>query len=188
VDLVAALMGLILSLPLMVIGALAIWLEGGRPILYHQERVGEKGKTFTLYKLRTMKPDAEKESGPVWAATSRDPRVTRVGRFLRAGRIDELPQLINVLKGEMSFVGPRPERPVFVEQLRALIPYYNERHSVKPGMTGWAQIKFGYGSSTEEAEMKLRYDLYYIKHMHPILDFMILVDTAKVIVFGKGAR
>lgn len=187
-DLVVAMIGLILSLPLMVIGALGIWLENGRPILYRQERVGEKGKTFTLYKLRTMKPDAEEESGPVWAATNRDPRVIRVGRFLRAARIDELPQLINVLKGEMSFVGPRPERPIFVEQLRALIPYYNERHSVKPGITGWAQIKFGYCSSTEEAEMKLRYDLYYIKHMHLILDFMILVDTAKVIIFGKGAR
>jgi len=187
-DFFAALIGLIPSLPVMAVAAVLIWLDSGQPILYRQERVGEKGKPFVLNKLRTMKPDAEEETGPVWAAANGDPRVTRVGRFLRNTRIDELPQLFNVLKGEMSFVGPRPERPGFVKTLQEKIPYYNERHSVKPGVTGWAQVKFGYGSSVEEAEAKLRYELYYIKHMNLLLDWMILVDTAKVILFGRGAR
>jgi lipopolysaccharide/colanic/teichoic acid biosynthesis glycosyltransferase len=135
-----------------------------------------------------MKADAEKQTGAVWAAVNGDPRITKVGKFLRTSRIDELPQLINVLKGEMSFVGPRPERPEFVEELEKAIPYYAERHSVPPGITGWAQVRYGYGSSVEESEIKLRHDLYYIKHMNPWLDLVIMLDTAKVILFGRGAR
>ena len=156
--------------------ALIIWVESSGPILYRQERVGERGKLFTLFKLRTMQHDAEKETGAVWAAADGDPRATFFGRFLRISRIDELPQLFNVVKGEMSFVGPRPERPEFVEQLQALIPYYQERHSVKPGITGWAQVRHGYGGSVEEAETKLRFDLYYIKHMSVWLDLRILLE------------
>jgi sugar transferase (PEP-CTERM system associated) len=187
-ELMAASVGVVIALPILLLSSLLVWLESGRPILYRQERVGQKGDTFTLYKLRTMKQDAEKETGPVWASADRDPRITRVGRFLRKSRFDELPQLFNVLRGEMSFVGPRPERPHFVDDLRKTIPYYDERHSVKPGITGWAQVRLGYGSSVEEMEAKLRYDLYYIKHMSPWLDLMILLDTAKVILFGRGAR
>lgn len=183
-----ALVGLLVSLPVLALAGIAIWLESGRPILFRQERVGEKGRSFLLYKLRTMRPDAEETTGPVWAAPNGDARVTRVGRFLRMSRIDELPQLFNVLQGEMSFVGPRPERPCFVEQLQPVIPYFSERHSVKPGITGWAQVKYGYGSTVEEAEVKLRYDLYYIKHMSFFVDLLILADTAKVILFGRGAR
>jgi len=188
IEFVVALWGLVISLPLLLLAGLAIWLESGRPILFRQERVGEKGRTFVLYKLRTMRQDAEKATGPVWAARGSDPRVTRVGRFLRKSRIDELPQLVNVLKGDMSFVGPRPERPCFVEKLQSSIPYFNERHSVKPGITGWAQVKYGYGSTPEEAEIKLRYDLYYIKHMSFFVDVLILADTVKVMLFGRGAR
>jgi lipopolysaccharide/colanic/teichoic acid biosynthesis glycosyltransferase len=170
------------------LAAILIWLESGRPIFYRQERVGQKGQPITLFKLRTMQVDAEAKTGPVWAAANGDPRITRIGSFLRKSRIDELPQLFNVLKGQMSFVGPRPERPCFVDELKKVIPYYNERHSVKPGITGWAQVRLGYGSSVEETEMKLRHDLYYIKHMSPWLDLLILVDTVKVILFGRGAR
>lgn len=178
---------LVFTFPLLLVAAIAIWLEGRGPILYRQERVGEKSRRFILYKLRTMQHDAEKATGPVWAS-SEDPRVTRVGWFLRKSRIDELTQLVNVLKGEMSLVGPRPERPCFVDKLQQLIPYYNERHSAKPGITGWAQVKYGYGDSVEDAEVKLQYDLYYIKHMSLLLDLVILIDTAKVILFGRGAR
>jgi sugar transferase (PEP-CTERM system associated) len=189
VELLAGASMLVLTAPVLLLACLAVWLEGGRPVLYRQERVGERGKPFTLYKLRTMRQDAEKHSGPVWAAESgRDPRVTRVGRFLRKSRLDELPQLINIIRGEMSFVGPRPERPLFVEQLQQLIPYYGERHAVKPGITGWAQVKYGYGASVEDAEVKLRYDLYYIKHMNLLTDVFIALDTAKVMLFGRGAR
>jgi sugar transferase (PEP-CTERM system associated) len=183
-----ALAGLALSLPLLLLSGLAIWIESGGPVLFRQERVGEKGRRFILYKLRTMRQDAEEGTGPVWAAANGDPRVTWVGRWLRKSRIDELPQLFNVLKGEMSFVGPRPERPCFVERLQSIIPYFSERHSVKPGITGWAQVKYGYGSTVEEAEVKLRYDLYYIKHMSFFVDLLILADTAKVMLFGRGAR
>ena len=186
-ELLAALVGLVLAIPLVLLGMLLIVLEDGFPVLFRQERVGEKGKTFTLYKLRSMRRDAEK-GGAVWASANGDTRVLRVGRFLRMSRIDELPQLYNVLRGDMSFVGPRPERPVFVEELAALIPYYGERHSVKPGITGWAQVRHGYSSTVEESEVKLRYDLYYIKNMSFWLDLQIVLDTLKVILFGRGAR
>jgi len=184
---VAALLIALLS-PLLALIALLIKLDDPGPVLYGQTRVGEKGRVFTLYKFRSMKADAEAVSGPVWASRDGDPRITRVGRWLRKARLDELPQLVNVVRGEMSFVGPRPERPHFIEHLNRVIPYYNERHSVKPGITGWAQIKFGYGSTIEEAEDKLEFDLYYIKHMSLIFDLGILLDTLKVVVVGKGAR
>jgi len=179
--------GLVLSTPILALAALAIWLEDGLPFLFRQERVGQHGRTFTLFKLRTMRRDAEK-GGAVWASANGDARVTHVGRFLRTSRIDELPQLFNVLRGDMSFVGPRPERPCFVDELAVHIPYYGERHSVKPGITGWAQVRYGYSSTVEESEIKLRYDLYYIKNVSFWLDVQIVLDTAKVILFGRGAR
>ncbi len=187
VEFVLASIGLVVSLPILLLAAIAIALESGFPIFYRQERVGEHGKKFMLLKLRTMRKDAEK-GGAVWASANGDPRITLIGRFLRKTRIDELPQFVNVLRGDMSFVGPRPERPVFVEELEALIPYYGERHSVKPGITGWAQVRNGYTASIEESEAKLRYDLYYIKNMSFWLDLQIVLDTFKVIVFGRGAR
>jgi exopolysaccharide biosynthesis polyprenyl glycosylphosphotransferase len=174
--------------PFMALLAALIKLDSRGPILYGQERVGEKGRLFVLFKFRSMRADAEAKSGPVWATSDGDPRVTRIGWWLRKTRLDELPQLINVLRGEMSFVGPRPERPHFVDQLRKIIPYYDERHSVKPGITGWAQIKFRYGSTIEDAEEKLQFDLYYIKHMSLIFDLGIILDTLKVVFVGKGAR
>jgi sugar transferase (PEP-CTERM system associated) len=186
IDIVVAVVGLILAAPLMVLTALAIRLDSRGPVLYRQERVGEAGRTFTLWKFRSMRVDAEGDT-PVWARGD-DDRVTRVGRFIRLTRLDELPQLWNVLRGEMSFVGPRPERPYFVEQLTAVIPYYAERHAVKPGVTGWAQVKYRYGSSIEDAMEKLRYDLYYIKHLSILFDFTIVIDTVKVILSGKGAQ
>jgi lipopolysaccharide/colanic/teichoic acid biosynthesis glycosyltransferase len=170
----------------MVITAIAIWLESGRPILYCQERVGEGGRTFTLCKFRSMRTDAEQSGRPVWAR-SNDDRVTNVGRFIRKSRLDELPQLWNVLRGDMSFVGPRPERPYFVAELAREIPFYQQRHAVKPGITGWAQVKYRYGASVEDAMEKLRYDLYYIKHLSVSLDLTILFDTVKVVLFRKGA-
>ncbi len=188
-ELGAALLAVLIALPVLLIACLFIWMETGRPIFFRQERVGEKGKNFTLFKLRTMHKDAEKGTGAVWAqANGDDPRITKVGGFLRKNRIDELPQLFNVLRGEMSFVGPRPERPQFVDQLREVIPFYDERHAVKPGITGWAQVRYGYGSTVEEAETKLQYDLYYIKNMSVWLDIMIVMDTAKVVILGRGAR
>ena len=186
-ELAAALVGLVLAIPLVLLGMLLIVLEDGFPVFFRQERVGENGKTFTLYKLRSMRRDAEK-AGAVWASANGDTRVLGVGRFLRMSRIDELPQLYNVLRGDMSFVGPRPERPCFVDELAALIPYYGERHSVKPGITGWAQVRYGYSATVEESEVKLRYDLYYIKNMSFWLDLQIVLDTLKVILFGRGAR
>jgi sugar transferase (PEP-CTERM system associated) len=173
-----------------VMGLIAILVKFGSPgpVLYGQERVGEKGRPFVLYKFRSMRADAESKSGPIWASSDGDPRVTRLGWWLRKTRLDELPQIINVLRGEMSFVGPRPERPHFVDQLRKIIPYYDERHSVKPGITGWAQIKFHYGSTIEDAEEKLQFDLYYIKHMSWIFDVGIILETLKVAFGGKGAR
>jgi sugar transferase (PEP-CTERM system associated) len=187
VEFALALLGLIVTAPIVLLAAIATVLESGFPILFRQERVGQHGKTFTLLKLRTMRLDAEK-NGAVWASAGGDPRITRVGNFLRKSRIDEFPQLVNVLRGDMSFVGPRPERPVFVEELQAHIPYYGERHSVKPGITGWAQVRNGYTASIEESEAKLRFDLYYIKNMSFWLDLQILLDTFKVIAFGRGAR
>jgi sugar transferase (PEP-CTERM system associated) len=185
-DLVCALVGFVLTLPLMVLTALAIRLESRGPVFYSQERVGENGLSFTLCKFRSMRTDAE-QGTPIWAK-DKDDRVTRVGRFIRLTRLDELPQFWNVLRGDMSFVGPRPERPFFVKQLEAVIPFYNARHAVKPGITGWAQVKYRYGASVEDALEKLRYDLYYIKHRSIVFDLTILLDTVKVIVARKGAQ
>jgi sugar transferase (PEP-CTERM system associated) len=186
IDLTLALVLAVLSLPMMVAAALLVLIEDGRPILYRQERVGENGRTFTLSKFRSMRKDAEKGGKPIWAKDG-DDRVTRTGRFIRKTRLDELPQLWNVLKGDMSFVGPRPERPFFVDQLTKEIPFYQQRHAVKPGLTGWAQVKYRYGSSLEDATEKLRYDLYYIKHLSVVFDLTIVFDTVKVVLFRKGA-
>jgi lipopolysaccharide/colanic/teichoic acid biosynthesis glycosyltransferase len=166
---------------------LAIKLDSTGPVFYRQRRVGQFDKSFTLLKFRSMTVDAEAGGNPVWAQQN-DPRVTRVGRFIRATRIDELPQLVNVLVGEMSLVGPRPERPHFVEQLSRAIPFYRQRSYVKPGVTGWAQINFPYGASIEDAREKLAYDLYYIKNRSLLLDAAVLVSTIRVVLFGKGAR
>jgi sugar transferase (PEP-CTERM system associated) len=173
----------IVAFPLMVLTAIAVWLDSGAPVLYRQERVGENGRPFTLFKFRSMRQDAETGT-PVWA-TEGDDRVTRIGGFIRKTRLDELPQLWNVVRGDMSFVGPRPERPFFVEELAKEIPFYQQRHAVKPGVTGWAQVKYRYGSSVEDAIEKLRYDLYYIKPIS--FDLTIVFDTVKVVLFRKGA-
>ena len=185
-DLVCALVGFVLALPLMALTAIAVRLDSPGPIFYCQERVGENGRPFTLCKFRSMRTDAE-QGTPIWA-TDKDDRVTRVGRFIRLTRLDELPQFWNVLRGEMSFVGPRPERPFFVQQLEAVVPFYAARHAVKPGVTGWAQVKYRYGASVEDALEKLRYDLYYIKHRSLVFDLTILLDTVKVIIARKGAQ
>lgn len=187
IDLLVSFVGLVLSAPIILLTAVAIKLESPGPIFYRQERVGQNERHFTLFKFRSMAQDAEAEVGPVWAAEN-DPRATRVGAIIRKLRIDEIPQMINVLKGEMSFVGPRPERPFFVERLKQNIPYYDLRHSVKPGITGWAQICYRYGDSEQDAIEKLQYDLYYIKHMSPIFDLQIIFESFKVIIFGWGAR
>jgi sugar transferase (PEP-CTERM system associated) len=186
-DLALSLIGFIVASPLMALTALAIRLDSPGPVLYTQERVGENGGVFTVIKFRSMRIDAEPTGRPVWAR-DKDDRITRVGRFIRLTRLDELPQLWNVVRGDMSFVGPRPERPFFVEQLAGEIPFYLQRHAVKPGVTGWAQVKYQYGSSIEDAMEKLRYDLYYIKHMSIFFDLTIVLDTVKVILFGKGAK
>ncbi len=178
--------GLTLSLPLIVLVTILIKLDSPGPVLFVQERVGKDGRVFKLYKFRSMKVDAEKDR-PQWAAKN-DPRVTRVGRIIRKLRIDEIPQMWNVLKGDMSFVGPRPERPVFVEQLRQKIPFYDQRHTVQPGITGWAQICYPYGASEKDALEKLKYDLYYIKYMSTMFDIYIIFKTIKIILFGEGAR
>ncbi len=187
VDLFCASVGIILTLPFLPFVALAIKLDSSGPVFYRQERVGEKEKPFFLYKLRTMQADAESGSGAVWAQKN-DSRVTRLGAFFRACRIDELPQFYNILCGEMSMVGPRPERPEFVEKLKKIIPYYSERHFVKPGVTGWAQVRYPYGASVEDAMEKLRFDLYYIKNLSLTFDFMIILETIQVILFRRGAR
>jgi len=187
IDVIVSFVGLFLAAPLALIAAVAIKLESSGPIFYRQERVGQNERRFTLNKFRSMAEHAEARLGPVWAAEN-DSRVTRVGSIIRRLRIDEIPQLFNVLKGEMSFVGPRPERPFFVEQLKRNIPYYDLRHSVKPGITGWAQISYRYGDSERDAVEKLQYDLYYIKHMSPIFDLQIIFESFKVILFGSGAR
>lgn len=186
-DLVASLILLIVTLPIMLLTALLILIEDGRPLFYRQERVGKSGTTYMVAKFRSMFNHAEKEGKPQWA-TADDPRVTRVGGWIRKLRIDELPQIINVLKGEMSFVGPRPERPYFVDLLTAQVPYYNLRHSIKPGITGWAQVRYPYGASVEDAIEKLQYDLYYVKNHSLFLDLIILVDTVGVVLLGKGSR
>lgn len=186
-DLIASLTLFIVTLPLLLFTILVIFLESGRPVFYRQERVGQGGVPFTILKLRTMVQDAECDGKPRWAG-ERDPRITRVGRFLRRFRIDELPQLINVLRGEMSFVGPRPERPFFVRHLVEDIPYYDVRHSVKPGITGWSQVRYQYGASLEDSMAKLQYDLYYVKNHSLFLDLLILIETVQVVLEGKGAR
>jgi sugar transferase (PEP-CTERM system associated) len=185
-DLALSFAGLLLSLPITLVTALVIKLESPGPIFYFQERIGEKERRFQVIKFRSMRLDAEKD-GPIWANLN-DNRVTRFGRFIRMARIDEIPQMWNVLKGEMSFVGPRPERPVFVKQLVEKIPYYSLRHNVKPGITGWAQICYPYGASEEDALRKLEYDLYYLKNISLRLDLGIIFMTAKTILFQRGAR
>jgi sugar transferase (PEP-CTERM system associated) len=184
-DIVCSVLILALTFPLMLLAALAVKLEDRGPVFYSQERVGKDGKSFLVHKFRSMRTDAEKSGKPQWAQQN-DPRITRIGNFMRKTRIDELPQILNVFKGEMSFVGPRPERPYFVEQLIEVVPYYNVRHSVKPGITGWAQVRYGYGSSAEDALQKLQYDLYYVKNNSLFLDVLILIDTLKVVLFRSG--
>jgi len=178
---------LVFTLPIMAIMAFSIRIESGGPVIYRQDRVGRGGRKFTLLKFRSMGLDAEKDGKPSWAVAN-DARVTRVGRFMRRTRIDELPQLINVLRGEMSLVGPRPERPEFVAMLTEQIPFYAVRHSVKPGLTGWAQVRYSYGSTIEHAVKKLEYDLYYVKNHTLLLDLLILIDTVRVVMIGDGAR
>jgi sugar transferase (PEP-CTERM system associated) len=187
IDLVGSSIGLVLTLPFLPLIALLIKIDSPGPVFLKQIRVGKMEKEFLLFKFRTMRSDAEKESGAVWAQNE-DPRITRFGGFLRKTRIDELPQLYNVLKGDMSIVGPRPERPEFVIDLNKQIPYYSERHFAKPGITGWAQIRYQYGASVEDAIEKLRYDLYYIKNMSLFLDIQIIFETVKVMLFRRGAR
>lgn len=186
-DISASTVGLIFSAPIMLITAVLIKLESEGPVMYKQLRVGEHGKEFSIYKFRSMRKDAETGTGPVWAKTD-DDRVTRIGKIIRKLRIDELPQLINVIKGDMSFVGPRPERAYFINKLKEVIPYYEMRNAVKPGVTGWAQIKYPYGATFNDALEKLQYDIYYIKNMSPLLDMMIFFWTIKVVLTGTGAR
>lgn len=178
--------GLILASPLMLLTAIAVKLGDGGPVLFSQVRVGQHGKLFKIHKFRSMRVDAEK-NGARWA-TANDSRVTPVGRFIRDYRLDELPQLFNVLIGDMDFIGPRPERPEFVQKLSDKIPYYNERHNVKPGLTGWAQMQYRYGASEEDALEKLKYDLYYIKNRSALLDFNIFIRTVEVLLFAKGVH
>jgi exopolysaccharide biosynthesis polyprenyl glycosylphosphotransferase len=185
-DLVASSLGLALSVPLCALVALAIRLESRGPALYRQERVGLNGRVFTLIKFRSMRSDAEASSGPVWAQED-DPRITRVGRWIRRLRIDEIPQLWNVIRDDMSLVGPRPERPVFVAELGRQLPHYADRHTIKPGVTGWAQINHSYGNSLDDAFIKLQYDLYYLKHRSLALDIAILLRTVKVVALQEGA-
>jgi len=188
-DLVAAVCGLALSSPLAAITALLVKLDSpGDPVFYHQERVGLNGATFIIHKFRTMRSDAEARSGPVWSAGDSDPRITRVGHFLRKTRLDEVPQLWNVLRGDMSLIGPRPERPQFVEQLTQQIPFYGQRHVVKPGVTGWAQVRYSYGASVEDALEKMQYDLYYVKHLSLRFDLLIALETIKIVLLRRGAR
>ena len=184
-DISFSLIGLLLSWPFMILVALAIKVDSSGPVFYRQRRVGQKGKEFDVLKFRSMRQDAE-INGPQWAEKE-DPRVTRVGSVIRKLRLDELPQLLNVLRREMSFIGPRPERPEFVNQLQEMIPYYLERHTVKPGITGWAQVKFAYGKTVEDSLEKLQYDLYDIKNMSFFLDLLIVFQTIKVVLLGRGA-
>lgn len=181
-----ALVGGILALPIGLLTALLIKLDSRGPVFYRQERVGNNGKTFVLLKFRSMRVDAE-QAGPVWASKD-DDRTTRVGRIIRKVRIDEIPQFWNILRGEMAFVGPRPERPHFVAQLAQEIPYYEQRHLIPPGLTGWAQIKYPYGASIEDARQKLQYDLFYVKNQSLMLDAIVLFETIKIIIFGRGGQ
>ena len=185
-DLLAASVGVVLAAPVMVLVAAAIRLSSAGPVLYHQQRVGRHGRLFTVHKFRSMRTDAEAATGAVWATTD-DPRITPLGRFLRRTRLDELPQLWNVLNGDMSFVGPRPERPEFVRQLTEQIPFYGQRHVVRPGLTGWAQVRYTYGASVEDALKKLQYNLFYIKNLSLALDLFIIFSTIKTVVLRRGA-
>jgi sugar transferase (PEP-CTERM system associated) len=187
-DVMAAVCGLVLASPLMAVSALVVKLESRRdPVLYHQERVGLNGKVFTIHKFRTMRTDAEAETGPVWSRAN-DTRITATGRFMRKTRLDEIPQLWNVLRGEMSLIGPRPERPEFVRQLTQQIPFYGQRHVVKPGLTGWAQVRYSYGASVEDAVEKMQYDLYYVKNLSMRFDIVIALETVKTVLLRRGAR
>jgi exopolysaccharide biosynthesis polyprenyl glycosylphosphotransferase len=186
-DIVASLALLLLTLPLIVATAIAIKIESKGPAFYRQRRVGLYNEGFDILKLRSMRQDAEVAGKAVWAERD-DPRITRIGRFIRKVRIDELPQTWTVLKGEMSFVGPRPERPQFVDELEQHLPFYAERHMVKPGITGWAQINYPYGASIDDARNKLEYDLYYAKNYSPFLDMLILLQTLRVVLWPAGAR
>jgi sugar transferase (PEP-CTERM system associated) len=186
-DVVSSTILLVLASPVMLITALAIKIDSPGPCIYSQERVGLGGRTFMCLKFRSMRTDAEVDGVARWAAKN-DSRVTRVGTFIRKMRIDELPQLVSVLRGEMSLVGPRPERPAFVEQLRKEIPFYDLRHSVKPGVTGWAQVRYTYGASVEDARRKHQYDLYYVKNNSLFLDLLVLIDTVSVVLFREGAH
>jgi len=187
IDLTCALIGLTLALPIMLVLAIAIRLDSKGPAIYRQKRVGYRGQCFEVLKFRSMCVDAEKLNGAKWADKD-DPRITRVGRFIRKFRLDELPQFINIIRGDMSFIGPRPERPVFVEQLRQQISYYDERHSVRPGLSGWAQVQYGYGASVEDAIRKLEYDLFYLKNMSIFFDFAIIFQTVRIVLTGNGGR
>lgn len=186
-DIVCASILILLALPMMAVAAFAIVVENGFPILYRQERVGLNGRLFNVIKFRSMRRDAEKDGKPIWAA-AQDDRVTKIGKIIRKLRIDELPQLFSVLKGDMSLVGPRPERPFFVDQLTKEIPFYAVRHSVKPGVTGWAQVRYHYGATVEDSAEKLQYDLYYVKNHSLFLDILVLFDTVGVVLTGKGAH
>ena len=186
-DVGLAALGLMLALPIMLLVAVAVRLTSRGPALYHQERVGQYGRVFVLHKFRSMLVDAEKDTGAVWAQ-SNDTRVTRIGGFLRRSRLDELPQLWNVLRGDMSLVGPRPERPEFVSSLTREIPYYGQRHSVRPGLTGWAQVRYAYGASVEDALEKLQHDLFYIKNRTLALDLFIVAKTVKTVLMRKGGQ
>ncbi len=185
-DITLGLVGLLLALPLIVLVALLIALDSPGPVFYRQERVGQRGQPFSLTKFRSMSIDAEKETGPVWAQRD-DPRITKIGGFIRRTRLDEIPQLFDVLAGTMSMVGPRPERPHFVRDLAQQIPFYSQRHMVKPGVTGWAQVSAPYGASVEDAKRKLEYDLYYVKHLSVAFDLAILFQTVRVVLLRKGA-
>jgi len=186
-DLVAAGTLLFVAWPVMLVVAACVWLESGGPVFYRQTRVGQSGESFELIKFRSMRTDAEKGGVAIWASKN-DDRTTRVGKFIRLTRLDELPQLFNVLRGHMSFVGPRPERPHFVDQLNQEIRYYSIRHSVKPGLTGWAQLRYPYGASVRDAEEKLKFDLFYVKNHGLVFDLMIMLQTVEVVLFGRGAR
>jgi exopolysaccharide biosynthesis polyprenyl glycosylphosphotransferase len=178
---------LVITLPFFPLFVCLVLYKSPGPVFYFQKRVGQNGHLFTIYKFRTMGIDAEKYKGAAWAQEN-DPRISRYGQFLRKTRIDELPQLVNVLKGDMSFIGPRPERPEFVKQICEVTPYYMERHAVKPGITGWAQVMYPYGASLGDSVEKLRYDLYYINHLSLFLELLIVFETVKVILFRRGGR
>ncbi len=184
-DIVTSATLLVVASPIMVMTAIAIKLDSPGPVLYRQERVGLGGRRFMCMKFRSMRTDAEKDGVARWASIN-DARTTRVGRFIRKARIDELPQLFSVLRGDMSMVGPRPERPSFVEQLNEQIPYYGLRHTIKPGLTGWAQVHFSYGASLEDARRKHQFDLYYVKNNSLFLDLLVLIETVSVVLFGEG--